>query len=343
MLSRIPTSKLFKRPLNHSLRRAFRLSRFIALGVVISIALNGIVLAPSAAQLVVPNQATVQFDTPTDGGDSGDGNGGDGDGGNTRTSAPSNVVTYPLTAVLNETTLGLSLVKSADKSAAEPGDVVVYQLLLRNEGNQVADNLQINDTLPFGVQLVDGSVTGDPTPPTSVDVNGRNLSLAFPSLAPGAELNVRYAAVMTPDAIRGDGRNVAVASANGFEPVESVFRLTIRQGILSDCGTIIGRVFVDKNFDGHQQPGEPGVPNAVVYMESGNRIITDPDGLFSIANALSGNRVGTLDLSSLPGYTLAPNLFRVEENSQSRLVHLPTGGLARMNFAVTPAFGEGEG
>lgn len=125
--------------------------------------------------------------------------------------------------------------------------------------------------------------------------------------------------------------------------MEAAFQLTIRQGILSDCGTIIGRVFVDKNFDGEQQRGEPGVPNAVIYMESGNRIITDPDGLFSVANALSGSRVGALDLTSLPGYTLAPNLFRVEDNSQSRLVRLEPGGLARMNFAVTPTFGEGEG
>ncbi|MEL6813867.1 MAG: hypothetical protein AAFP03_03520, partial [Cyanobacteria bacterium J06598_3] len=239
-------------------------------------------------------------------------------------------------------TLGLDLVKSADKSSAEPGDVVVYQLLVRNQSTQIANNVQINDTLPFGVQLVDGSVTGDPTPPTSVVVDGRNLDLAFPPLPPGGQLSIRYATVMTADAIRGDGRNVALVSADGFETVDSAFRLNIAQGILSDCGTIVGRVFSDKNFDGQQQPGEAGIPNAVIFMESGNRIITDPDGLFSIANALSGNRVGTLDLSSLPGYTLAPNLFRVEENSQSRLVRLSPGGLARMNFAVTPTFGEGE-
>ena len=206
----------------------------------------------------------------------------------------------------------------------------------------VAENLTVNDRLPLGVQFVEDSATGDPANPTDVSVEGRNLRLSFPALAPGDSLTVTYAAVLTPDAIRGNGRNTATVSATGFETVEDTFQLTIRAGILSDCGTIIGRVFVDKNFDGHQQVGEPGVPNAVIYMESGNRIITDPDGLFSIANALSGNRVGALDLTSLPGYTLAPNLFRVEDNSQSRLVRLEPGGLARMNFAVTPTFGEGE-
>lgn len=308
----------------------------IAFGILLSCLLNGLAAPPSAAQIIVPNQAVVQYNVPSET----DPNNGEPI---RRVNTPSNVVTYPLATVLGESTLGLSLVKTADKSAAEPGDVVIYQLLIKNQSpTTAAENLTVNDTLPLGVQFVEGSATGNPTPPTAVSVEGRNLRLAFPSLAPGGTITVTYAAVLTPDAIRGNGRNTAVVSATGFETVEDTFQLTIRQGILSDCGTIIGRVFVDKNFDGHQQAGEPGVPNAVIYMESGNRIITDPDGLFSIANALSGNRVGALDLTSLPGYTLAPNLFRVEDNSQSRLVRLEPGGLARMNFAVTPTFGEGE-
>jgi hypothetical protein len=116
--------------------------------------------------------------------------------------------------------------------------------------------------------------------------------------------------------------------------------LKINPGILSDCGTIIGRVFVDKNFDGEQQPGEPGVPNAVIFMEDGNRITTDPRGLFSVANVLPGSHTGVLDLSSVPGYALAPNRKFRERNSQSRLVRLEPGGLVRMNFAVTPMLQE---
>jgi hypothetical protein len=160
--------------------------------------------------------------------------------------------------------------------------------------------------------------------------------LTFARLEPNQTLNIVYAAVVTPDAIRGDGRNVAQ------EPRSNIasFTLRIRQGILSDCGTLLGRVFVDKNFDGQQQPGEPGVPNAVIYMDDGNRITTDANGLFSLANVLGGNRTGTLDLSSLPGYSLAPNLYFIEGNSQSRLVRLAPGGMVRMNFAVTPAYGE---
>ncbi|NJN01725.1 MAG: DUF11 domain-containing protein [Leptolyngbyaceae cyanobacterium RM1_1_2] len=242
----------------------------------------------------------------------------------------------------------LSITKTADRAAAEPGDVVLYRLLIQNTGASAATLITVADQLPLGLTYIDNSVRaaseGVPVVPTAVAIDGNRVVFQFDDLSLGANqrLEVVYAALLTPDAIRGSGQNVAQVSAPGLPPSVAVFQLTIRAGILSDCGTIIGRVFVDKNFDGEQQPGEAGVPNAVIFLDDGNRIITDPEGLFSIANVVSGNRVGTLDLSSLPGYTLAPNLYRIENNSQSRLARLAPGGLARMNFAVTPTFGEEE-
>lgn len=249
----------------------------------------------------------------------------------------------------NETTLTagqaiLELVKTADRAAAEPGDTVVYRLALTNTGASAAANISITDTLPLGMQFLPDSLqgsigTGSATTPVDLPpavISNRTVTFTFPSLAPEQTLNIVYAAVVTPDAIRGDGRNVAQESRSNI----ASYQLRIEQGILSDCGTLIGRVFVDKNFDGQQQPGEPGVPNAVIYMDDGNRITTDPNGLFSLANVISGHRTGTLDLSSLPGYSLAPNLYFIEGNSQSRLVRLEPGGMARMNFAVTPAYGQ---
>ena len=120
----------------------------------------------------------------------------------------------------------------------------------------------------------------------------------------------------------------------------SIHRLVIDPGILTDCATLIGRVFVDKNFDGEQQPGEAGIPNAVVFLDDGNRIVTDADGLYSVECMLPGTRSGVLDLTSLPGYTLAPNLYFNERNSQSRMVNIAPGGMVRMNFGVTPTFQE---
>ncbi|MBD2097295.1 DUF11 domain-containing protein [Trichocoleus sp. FACHB-591] len=250
---------------------------------------------------------------------------------------------------------GVQIIKTGDRAAAEPGDTVIYRLSVKNLATAAIDNVVITDTLPVGFNFRPDSVRAEiANQPVAVTTNQNGSTVTFQpnvSLLPQADnqsavLNIAYAAVLTPDAVRGTGLNSAVVSGDrvdnrqGVKDGPATHRLRIRSGILSDCGTIIGRVFVDKNFDGEQQRGEPGVPNAVVFMDDGNRITTDPNGLFSVSNVISGYRTGVLDLTSVSGYTFAPNLYVKERNSQSRLVHLQPGGLVRMNFAVTPASSE---
>lgn len=245
----------------------------------------------------------------------------------------------------------IQIMKSSDRAAAEPGDTVVYRLSIRNLSSAPINNVVVTDTLPLGFDFVPTSVRGElQGQSTEVTTTSAGSAITFNSATPipsGQVLNIAYATLLTPDSMRGTGKNSAIVNGlradNNWSVKDgpAIHSLRIRPGILTDCGTIIGRVFVDKNFDGEQQNGEPGVPNAVIFMDDGNRITTDPNGLFSVANVISGYRTGVLDLSSLPGYTLAPNLYVKERNSQSRLVHLQPGGMVRMNFAVTPAFQEG--
>jgi hypothetical protein len=187
-----------------------------------------------------------------------------------------------------------------------------------------------------------------------VRVSQSGTTATFQVGAPGFAIpaqqvvNLVYAVTLEADAIRGTGRNIAtlrgIRRDNNLTVTDGPVnhQLVIRQGLIRDTGTLIGRVFVDKNFDGEQQPNEPGVPNAVVFMDDGNRITTDANGMFSVQSVVAGYRTGVLDLGSLPGYTLAPNLYFNERNSQSRLVKLAPGGLVRMNFGVTPTAREGQ-
>jgi uncharacterized repeat protein (TIGR01451 family) len=311
--------------------KALRFSAFV--GIVAALSYCG--LSAYAQTTVIPNTATAGFrSTP---------------GGPLQTTR-SNTVTVPL---LSER---LELIKVGDRGAAEPGDSVIYRLQLRNSGSSAVSDVSISDTLPLGLKFLSNSPRaalsdrgGPETPVTlsSVVQNGQVVTFRYPILSPQQTLTVVYAALLTPDAIRGSGRNQAIATARNpsgglvtSNPASHLLR--IRPGILSDCGTILGRVFVDKNFDGEQQPGEPGIPNAVVFLDDGNRITTDANGLFSMPFAIAGYRTGTLDLTSLPGYTLAPNLYRIEQNSPSRMVRLAPGSMVRMNFAVTPSFKEGQ-
>lgn len=248
---------------------------------------------------------------------------------------------------LTATQAALELIKTGDRAAAEPGDTVVYRLSITNRGTSAASNISISDRLPQGVRLINKSLTGsinnNPIALNLTSSTNRNINISLSptiELAPNQTLSIIYGVEITPDAIRGTGRNLAIAQAGNLTSNQASHQLRIRPGIISDCGTIIGRVFHDKNYDGEQQNNEPGIANAVIYMDDGNRIITDSNGLYSLGNVIAGNRTATLDLTSLPGYALAPNKNFIEKNSHSRLVKLAPGSMVRINFGVKPAFGE---
>jgi len=240
----------------------------------------------------------------------------------------------------------ISITKTGDRASATPGDIVLYRLTITNGTVNDINNIRIVDVLPHGFHFKTNSVRakiGDTDVPITVTTNGNQIVLDVTGNLPSnGVLNIVYGAELTPDALRGTGINSASVSANRVATNRRIaagpanYKLRVRGGIISDAGIIIGRVFVDRNFDGEQQKDEPGVANAVVFLEDGNRITTDENGVFSIKNVLPGYHTGTLDLTSIPGYSLAPNLRFKERNSKSRLVRLAPSGMVRMNFAVSP-------
>lgn len=240
----------------------------------------------------------------------------------------------------------IAITKTASRASAELGDTVIYRLLIRNLVNTTLTNIVIDDILPVGFQLIpDSSFSKVDGVPIQTDVQFRGSTIVFSpqsSLQPDQTMEVVYGAQLTPASLRGDGTNSAAVKSRRsdndllVQDGPSIHRVLVEPGIVSDCGTLIGRVFEDKNFDGEQQRGEAGIPNAVIFLEDGNRITSDADGLFHVQCLLPGYHSGALDMTSLPGYAVAPNLYVRERNSQSRMVNLSPGGLVRMNFGVTP-------
>jgi uncharacterized repeat protein (TIGR01451 family) len=240
----------------------------------------------------------------------------------------------------------MRITKTADRASAAPGDTVAYDITVTNLSAQPAGNVSVIDTLPMGFSFLPTSVhayVGSGAVSTTTAQSGNVVTFTYPGpLASGATLTIAYAVVVTQDATRSDGKNTAlVVSTINQVPVRqgpAIYQLTVTPGIMRNCGTVIGRVFVDKNFDGEQETGEPGIPNAVVIFDDGNRVTTDPNGLFHYDCVQPGWHTAVIDLTSVAGYTLAPNVHMLERRSQSRMVHLEPGGLVRLNFALTPTF-----
>lgn len=239
--------------------------------------------------------------------------------------------------------------KFADRAAAEIGDIVLYRLNIRNLSQDPVDTLTVTDTLPRGINFIAESVRagiGEEEIELQVEQQQRTVEFAVDNpgfLTSGETFNIIYGAEVTPDAQRGSGINTANAQATirdrTAEDGPVTQELEIRPGILNDCGTLLGKVFVDKNGDGEQQKGEPGVPNAVVYLEDGTRISTDADGQYSLENVCPGYHTAIVDFTSIPDYELAPNLKRRDQQSPSRLFRMSPGGMVRVNFGVTPTGG----
>ena len=215
------------------------------------------------------------------------------------------------------------------------------------------ESIQVLDTLPVGFELRPDSpraAVGTIRVPVTLGQSGAATTFDFGALTlmPGQTLSLAYALLLTPDALRGDGKNSAVVTANALmtmngttmtSPVSdgpAVFALGVRQGILTDTGTLLGRIWIDRNRDGEQQDGESGLPGAVVLLDDSTRIVADANGLFSLAAVPAGYHSAVLDMQSVPGYVLARGRFK-ERRSQSRMVHLTPGSMARLNFAVVPA------
>jgi len=96
---------------------------------------------------------------------------------------------------------------------------------------------------------------------------------------------------------------------------------------LFDEGTILGKVFDDRNQDGMQTKGEIGVPRVRIYTEYGISVVTDKDGRFHIPAVQPGRHVLKVD-----GHTLSPDTrFLTEE---SLLIKTTPGLLNKVSFAV---------
>ncbi len=87
-------------------------------------------------------------------------------------------------------------------------------------------------------------------------------------------------------------------------------------------GAIDGTVFEDKNNNGVQDPGEPGIPGVVVIVTQNGPdgpivipVVTGPDGGYVVDNLPPGNYAVTVDPGTLPpGVTVNPSPITVTVN-----------------------------
>ena len=246
-----------------------------------------------------------------------------------------------VTSVVVEQPLRIS--KAASRTEAEIGESLVYVVRVENSSATVtADNVVITDVLPFGFRYVKGSSVLDnasiPDP-----AGGARPTWPIGTMAPGEARTLRYRAVVSVDAPRGDGVNRAYASGrtpggNSLAAGPAQFQVKVQEGVLGSRGIVLGRVFLDRNGDRMPGDDEPGFGGVRIYLEDGTFAETDAEGKYSIFGIRPGEHVLKLDRNSLPpGLIPVPLDSTFAGDGGSRFVSLPFGGNARGDFALLPS------
>jgi uncharacterized repeat protein (TIGR01451 family) len=246
----------------------------------------------------------------------------------------------------------LEITKSADRPSAEIGDTVTYRVEVHNATAVAADDVTVRDLLPPSFHYAEGTalVEASPDPARSINPEVSTdglLVFRLGRVLAGAGAVVTYRVRVGANAQEGDQFNSASAAGTlttgervSTPPARASVR--VRSGLFSTQQVIVGRVYADANLDGQFDKDERGLPGVRLYLNNGQSVITDSEGLYNFPVVNEGAQVVSLDPVTLPvGYSLVDTGRRAEK-SWTRLLRTPLGGgaLLRQNFALRSPDGE---
>ncbi|TNE31618.1 MAG: DUF11 domain-containing protein, partial [Alphaproteobacteria bacterium] len=242
----------------------------------------------------------------------------------------------PLDPVLDT---AIVLTKTTPMTNVSVGQLVPYTITARNTLAANLSNLNIIDTIPPGFKYKAGSATldGVASEPTVV-----NRTLTWPNLtiAAGATRTLKMILVVGAGVQPGEYVNSVVTINNLVPPgfanaASNVATATVRvvPDPVFDCSDLIGKVFDDKNANGYQDEGEPGIPAVRLATVNGLLVTTDAQGRFHVACAAipdeerGSNFIMKLDERSLPtGYRVT--------TENPRIIRATRGKMAKINFGA---------
>jgi uncharacterized repeat protein (TIGR01451 family) len=236
---------------------------------------------------------------------------------------------------------GFEITKTVNKRIAEIGEAVTYVLQVHNAGSTSSiSRVRIIDQLPKAFVYAAGSARMNDSIPNEPK-GSRRLEWSLPdTLRPGQGVRISYMVTLGAAALESDAINKAyamgrVGSFDSVRTAEASVQITIRPGVFTDRGIVIGKVFNDLNENGRQDDGEKGIQGVELWLEDGTRITTGEDGKYSLPEVIPGQHVVRVDNHTLPaGSVLMAHGSEFAGDGLSRFVRLTESGIARADFFV---------
>ena len=242
----------------------------------------------------------------------------------------------PLDPFLTRTPLLVT--KTSDKRTANTGDLVPYTITVRNTESATRAAVSVVDLLPPGFKYVAGTARVNNVAAEPV-VTDRELRWNAQTLAGNSTTTYQIVTVVGAGVTQGDRINTAVARS-GVTAAEISNRaqaiVSIVPSAIFDCAEIIGKVFDDKDGDGYQDNGEPGIPAARVATVNGQLVTADEYGRYHITcAAVPDAQIGSNFVLKLDTRTITEGYAPTSDNPQS--IRLTRGKISELNFGVQKA------
>ncbi|NML14997.1 SdrD B-like domain-containing protein [Azohydromonas caseinilytica] len=234
----------------------------------------------------------------------------------------------------------IELRKSTSKVTVKKAEPVPYTITARYTGASPLLGVALVDTLPPGFKYLEGSLTvqtlpNGPVLPVRPVIQGRQLTLENQRFAVGETKKLQMVLAVGVGVSEGEYVNSVVARRGGGD-VSNVATAAVRvvPDALLDCTDVIGKVYDDRNANGVQDEGEPGLANVRIATVNGLLVHTDAQGRYHIACAAvpredtGSNLVLKVDERTLPsGYRVTT------ENPASE--RITRGKAVKVNFGAT--------
>jgi len=243
----------------------------------------------------------------------------------------------------------IRITKTSPLVNVSKGGLVPYTVTATNTLSATLANVDLIDQVPAGFKYRSGSASirhGGSTVfvPTEPAANGRSLNWAGQTFAAGETKTVRLVLVVGAGVGEGEYTNLAWAyNSLAGERISNIGSAVVRviPDPLFDCSDIIGKVFDDKNANGYQDDGEPGIPNVRVATARGLLVTTDAEGRFHVTCAdipqqdRGSNFVMKLDERTLPsGYRITTENPRDVRTTRGKMVKLNFGATVHKVFRI---------
>ena len=231
----------------------------------------------------------------------------------------------------------LIVTKTSVKRTASIGDLVPYEITVRNTENVQRADVTVVDILPAGMKYVLGtaSVNGAAEEPVKTD---RQLSWSGQIIPANGASRYNLTLVVGAGVTGGEKVNTALARNGADDSVISnrgTAVVSITPNAVFDCSELLGKVFEDGNRNGRQDDGEPGVPGVRLATVNGQLITTDEHGRYHIAcAAVPDARIGSNFVLKVDTRTLPLGWDTTTHNPRS--IRLTRGKFGELNFGVAP-------